>query len=137
MKKQIICTLTSAAMCLCLFGCGSSDSVKTGTVITYESEDVTESQTETFTESPIESYTESPTEDNQPDILPIEVKEFGYGMSQGKYLYCGVVLYNPNKTIACEFPTYRITARDSDGIILGTTDQTLSILYPEQTVSFA
>lgn len=74
--------------------------------------------------------------DTQSEILPIEIKEYGYGMS-GSYLYYGVVLYNPNETIAYTFPSFRVSAKDSDGILLGTCDETKSVLYPKQTLAFA
>lgn len=41
-------------------------------------------------------------------------------------------VYNPNKDLVVEFPTIRITARDANGALLGTEDQTLSVIYPEQ-----
>lgn len=68
--------------------------------------------------------------DEEP-FLPLEVKESGFVM-HGDYLYCAVILYNPNENYCVEFPTFRITARDADGLLLGTDDQVLSIIYPQQ-----
>ena len=56
--------------------------------------------------------------DEEP-FLPLEVKESGFVM-HGDYLYCAVILYNPNENYCVEFPTFRITARDADGLLLGT-----------------
>lgn len=73
------------------------------------------------------------TTEKNTKLLPIEIKEFGYNLSNG-YLNYGIILYNPNQTIAYDYPVFRISAYDSDGILLGTEDHTLSIIYPEQTL---
>lgn len=70
-------------------------------------------------------------------LLPLEIKEFGYGLTDKNYLYHGIILYNPNESIAYTFPKYRVTARDAEGILLGTSEQTLSIIYPGQTCAFS
>ena len=73
-------------------------------------------------------------EDNQSassELLPIEVKEYGCSMNN-EYVYCSVNLYNPNVDKAIELPRYRIVARNEAGELLGTEDQTLSIIYPQQ-----
>lgn len=73
-----------------------------------------------------------PTEDSEKeDFLPLEVKEYGYTM-HGKYLYCAVALHNPNTSYCVKYPAFRVTARDSEGILLGSHDQTLSMIYPQQ-----
>lgn len=70
------------------------------------------------------------------EALPHEVKEFAYAMN-GEYLYYAVVIHNPNMDYALDYPTFRVTARDAEGILLGTEDQTLSIIYPGQDFSYA
>lgn len=65
------------------------------------------------------------------DVKDLEIKESGCYVS-GDYLNYYVVLHNPNDEIAVEFPSFRITARDADNVLLGTEDQTLSIIYPGQ-----
>ena len=67
--------------------------------------------------------------------LQIELVEYGCTMMSSGYVYYGVVLHNPNEDIAIQFPSFRVTARDADGILLGTEDQTLSIIYPGETVA--
>ena len=66
----------------------------------------------------------------------IEIKEYGYSIQQG-YLYASVIVHNPNKDTAIELPSFRMTATGKDGSILGTEDQTLSIIYPEQDFAYA
>ena len=53
-------------------------------------------------------------------------------MIEGGFLYCSVKVHNPNTDLAVLYPTVRITARDSSGTLLGTQDQILSTLYPQQ-----
>ena len=43
-----------------------------------------------------------------------------------------ILLYNPNDNSSIEYPSFRITAKDASGTILGTDDQTCSIIYPKQ-----
>ena len=66
-------------------------------------------------------------------VLPLEVKEYGYSID-GDYLYYSVCLTNPNEKYYIEFPTFRITARDANGILLGTEDQVLPSIYPKEDV---
>lgn len=73
---------------------------------------------------------------NQSEFRPLEIKEYGYAMN-GEYLYCAVNLYNPNSSYCVEFPRFRITARDDNGFIIGTTDQVLSVIYPHQNFYYA
>jgi hypothetical protein len=69
-------------------------------------------------------------------VKPLEIKEFGYSMNN-EYIYVSVILHNPNEKIAVEYPSFRVTARDADGTVLGTEDQTLSIIYPGQDFVYA
>lgn len=64
-------------------------------------------------------------------IKNIEIKESSWYMD-GDYLYYFVVLHNANDEIAVEYPSFRITARDGNDVLLGTEEQTLSIIYPGQ-----
>ena len=50
----------------------------------------------------------------------------------GDYLDYYLTLHNNSDNTIVELPTIRITARDKDNILLGTTDQTLSVIYPGQ-----
>ena len=61
----------------------------------------------------------------------MELQDSGWIVSDD-YLSYYVNIYNPNEDIAVEYPKFRITARDASGVVIGTEDQTLSILYPQQ-----
>ena len=65
------------------------------------------------------------------DVKDLEIKDSGWYVD-GDYLKYYIVIHNPNEEIAVEFPSFRITARDSDNVVMGTEDQTLSIIYPGQ-----
>ena len=45
---------------------------------------------------------------------------------------CIITITNKNSEYAIEYPTYRITAYDESGKILGTEEQVLSLIYPKQ-----
>ncbi len=62
----------------------------------------------------------------------LEITDSGWYLSSGEYLKYYVKLRNTSKDTIIEFPSFRITARDQDGVLLGTEDQTLSKLYPGQ-----
>lgn len=76
------------------------------------------------------------TPQTQTSILPMQITKSGFFLN-GEYLYTVTAIHNPNTTYAIEYPSFRIIAKDSDGILLGTDDQTLSIIYPGQTFYFA
>ena len=70
--------------------------------------------------------------DTNSEFTPLDIAESGYTMIEGGFLYCSVKVHNPNTDLAVLYPTVRITARDSSGTLLGTQDQILSTLYPQQ-----
>ena len=69
-------------------------------------------------------------------VLDFEVKEYGYMIDNG-FLFVSAILHNPNKDTAIELPSFRMTATAKDGSVLGTSDQTLSVIYPEQDFAYA
>jgi len=73
---------------------------------------------------------------SQVDYKDLEVKDSGWYLKNGQWLYYYVVLHNPNEEIAVNLPGFRITARDVNGGLLGTTDQILSVIYPGQDFVF-
>ncbi len=120
--------------------CSSNNpNVKTGDVITVK---VTEATS--MLDSYIISYEmvdktvskNSKSEKENTELLPIEVKEFGYSMSN-EYLYYSIKLHNPNTDKAIELPQFRVTARNDAGEVLATEEQTLSIIYPQQDFTYA
>ncbi len=66
------------------------------------------------------------------EFKDIEIIDSGWYLYSKEWLYCYVVLHNPNENLAVEFPSVRVTARDESGVLLGTEDLVLSIIYPEQ-----
>lgn len=61
----------------------------------------------------------------------VEIVESGYFM-KGKYLYAYAHLHNYNTVNAIQYPSFRITAKSSNGTILGTDERVLNIIYPGQ-----
>lgn len=74
-----------------------------------------------------ESTTTAPDDD-----MTLDLVEYGYSVSSNQYLYCSVFMSNPSKDFCIKYPAYRVTARDADGIVMGTRDITNSIIYPQQ-----
>lgn len=74
----------------------------------------------------------SVSEDTNSKFISLDIAESGYTMIEGGFLYCSVKVHNPNTDLAILYPTIRITARDASGALLGTQDQTLSTIYPQQ-----
>ena len=69
---------------------------------------------------------------NSEKVQQLEIKNSGWTVVDDEWLYYYVDLYNPNDDSSIEFPSFRITAKDASGTILGTDDQTCSIIYPKQ-----
>ena len=107
-----------------------SDSLTYEVTIDGETNNVTlvrgEWDTSSIPDSAFESVNAAST-----DVKDLEIKDSGWYVD-GDYLKYFIVIHNPNDEIAVEFPSFRITARDSDNIVMGTEDQTLSIIYPGQ-----
>ena len=68
---------------------------------------------------------------SEQEVKELEITESGWYVDNN-YLMYYIVMHNPNDEIAVEYPGFRITARDSSNTVLGTEDQTLSIIYPGQ-----
>lgn len=64
------------------------------------------------------------------------ITDAGFAVSHG-YLYYAVIIHNSSDKEAIEFPVIRITARNADGSLLGTGDQTLNVAYPGQDLQWA
>lgn len=69
---------------------------------------------------------------NSEKTQQLEIKDSGWTVIDDEWLYYYVDLYNPNDNCSIEFPSFRITAKDASGTILGTDDQTCSVIYPKQ-----
>ncbi|MBO5891507.1 MAG: zinc-ribbon domain-containing protein [Oscillospiraceae bacterium] len=59
------------------------------------------------------------------------VKEFAW-FKPGDYLKCAIVIHNTSSDKAIEYPTFRVTAYDANNKVLGSEEQTLSVIYPQQ-----
>ena len=70
------------------------------------------------------------------DFKPLEIKDSGWTVSESGYMDYYVTIYNPNEDVAVEYPSFRITAKDANGALIDTTDQTLSIIYPQREFTY-
>lgn len=120
--KRVIALVLALLIVLALAACGG------GTTTDSSNTPASTQNTDTpKTETP---KNEAPKEEEK-SVLPIEIKEFSYTLS-GDYLYYAVHLYNPNESYILEFPKFRISARDADGVLLGSEEQTLMQIYPQR-----
>lgn len=74
--------------------------------------------------------------DSTGQLQPLEIKDSGWTLVNNEWLYYYVSLYNPNEETVINYPSFRVTARDEDGVLLGTHDQVLSVIYPQQEFVF-
>lgn len=64
----------------------------------------------------------------------LDVKEFAWFMNN-EFLKCVITITNKSNEYAIEYPAFRITAYDKNNKVLGTEEQTLSVIYPSQDFS--
>lgn len=72
--------------------------------------------------------------------LPHEIVESGYTVEKNSNEWdvnYGIIIKNPNKDKKLAYPEFRITARDKDGEVLSTDDQSLGEIAPKTTVAYA
>lgn len=74
--------------------------------------------------------------ENEEQCRPLEIKEYGYFVENG-FLYCAVILSNPNDQCAIEYPTFKVTAYDAEDHVLGTDELTLTRIDPGQEYAYA
>lgn len=78
---------------------------------------------------------EDETAEEQP--LPLEVIESGYSVvGDDNTIEYGVIIHNPNKTLAASFPTIKVDMRDAQSGVLGVGEQVLDHIRPGQTVAW-
>ena len=116
MKKRILASTFFCLVELSLTACNSNIPNDT-----TQSDATTDDTNKVFTST-----------DTNSEFTPLDIAESGYTMIEGGFLYCSVKVHNPNTDLAVLYPTVRITARDSSGTLLGTQDQILSTIYPQQ-----
>ncbi len=70
----------------------------------------------------------------------LKLMESGYAIDQssygGPYVHYAFILQNPNASIGAEFPTVRITMRDASGQVIGTSEQTMMRIFPNETIAW-
>ncbi len=116
-----------------LTGGFSSDKSKNNNT-NSESVSIVENKDTTKQENNKETKTEQKTSVSLGDNIVvnnneyIEIKEVGYTRSSS-YLTCVVTISNSSQK-AIEYPSFRVTAYDKDGKILGSEERVLSLLYP-------
>ena len=119
--KKTITLLLALLMMMSLAACGSN-APATG------SQDDKQASGTAASEKTKESASDEPVD--------AEITESGYSVDDG-FLYYSVTLHNPNDDYAIEMPSYRVTAKDESGTILGTMEHTLSVIYPGQDFEYA
>ena len=79
----------------------------------------------------------TPESTDPSDLIIVEsgysINDSGYG---NIYAHYGIIINNPNTDFVASLPSITITAKGSDGAILGTSEQYLFSIAPEDTVSF-
>ena len=76
------------------------------------------------------------TEQASSEPKELKLVDSGYSYIDG-YIYYSVVVENPNENLIANLPTVRITARDANGNVLGTSDAGFMSIYPNQTAANA
>lgn len=87
---------------------------------------------------PENAYAEKVSDDAKEAALSgecLEITDSDWYMNN-KWLMYYVKLRNTSTDTVIEYPSYRITARDKDGIPLGSEEQVLSVIYPGQEFVF-
>ena len=136
MKKRfaLLAAILSAVL---LIACGSGAPTDT---TTYE--EATTSETAAVEPASEETTDVTEPEDPSAEILPLEIVESGYTIQPKSdqtietYAYYGFQLHNPNTATGAYLPKVRITGRDAEGKVLGTDEQALMYVGPNETAAF-
>lgn len=110
MKKGLLLLLILLALCLC--ACGAAAPAE---------------------EAPAEETAEAEqavAEDTAADAgSMLEITQSGWVIDKG-FLYYYIVLHNNDSKNAVLYPSFYINARNSEGTLINTYEQTLSVIYP-------
>lgn len=115
MRKRFLALGLATLMAMSITACGNSDN------------------------SSSSGNAESETSAQKKQQQDLQLVESGYSISGSDsdiYLNWGATVKNPNEDDAMEFPTITITAKDANGKIITTEDQTLMYIAPGDTVSY-
>lgn len=90
----------------------------------------------------IEGLTQKPVQKavSTEDLLPLELVDSGFVLlnsSDSYFIQYAVIVHNPNAERAVRFTRIRLTARDADGMVLGTEEITGTSILPGGTLSKA
>lgn len=83
------------------------------------------------------SCSKSNTESQQPkQDENVKIVETGYEITDGGYMYAGVVIENPSQDTAYDYPKIIATAFDANGAVLATETQVLHNIQPGERQAF-
>ena len=123
-----------------MFASGSHTVV--GTIIVRTSSKLTSSEQKKLEDEIIFALTATETpsidKDEKSSALQelVSIKESGFQIVNG-YLHYSFIAHNNMTNKALYLPTFRITARDADGALISTTEQTLMVVYPDQDTVYS
>lgn len=105
-------------------------------IINYEKVNHAVIDGSTFSSNSILSFD---ADDPRASEQPLELVDYGWFINppSGDTAYvefCGII-YNPNETLAAQFPKVIVTVKNGDGSIAATEEQTGSIVMPNDTVT--
>lgn len=106
MKKGLLLLLIALALCLC--ACGA------------------EAPAEEATAEPEQAATEETAEDTGSMLV---ITQSGWVIDKG-YLFYFIDLHNNDSKNGVLYPSFYINARNSEGTLINTYEQTLSVIYP-------
>jgi len=145
MKKMMV-VIISVMLMLMLTACGTKEVVNSNNPASEPETTATPMPELTATSTPTPEPTATPTPTPTPRIKVeningvevtmrgndyLDVKEFAWYIS-GDYLQCVVVISNTSNKYAIEYPEFRVTAYNAENKVMGTEEQTLSLIYPNQ-----
>jgi hypothetical protein len=121
--KRVISILAAGVLMLSLTACGITNKPQIG------AEDV-----------PLNEPTTIEREQEQPG-LDLVIKESGWSTYYSSYIdetyiTYGVIVYNPNDTSVALRSQIRITARDADNKVVGTSTDIMGMVWPQEAVGF-
>ena len=86
MKSRLLALILAGLLVVSFTGCASSDSGANASTPTPQDEDM-----------PTPEPSSQPSSTSE-EFSPLEIKEYGYSVHKGQYLYCVVTIQNPNNT---------------------------------------
>lgn len=67
----------------------------------------------------------------------LQIKDSGWSKDEDGYISYAVAIYNPNKSIAIEYPSFKAAAYTSDGKVIDTGEGDMLYIGPKETVYYA